>query len=339
MVAPRSGRRSRSTAFTLVELLVVITIIGILMSLLLPAVQGARESARKTECQTHLKNLSLGVLEHEAAKRYLPSAGWGYLWTGDADRGSGIKQPGGWFYSILPYIEQPALAQIGAGLSTTGGASSPKSAATMQLVTSVVAIFHCPSRRPMQLYPTTYPQYNCATVSNVAKVDYAGNGGDNDIIDADLDGGQPTTFPEGDTLSYWAGDPSQTGVCVFHSELALARVTDGLSNTYLIGEKYIEPDNYFNGTDPGDNQNVYTGMNYDNIRTTAIASDTSGYYPPLQDTPGMLNYFCFGSAHSGIFSMVFCDGSIHSVSYSIDPETHRRLGNRADGLPVDPTKF
>ena len=99
--------------FTLVELLVVITIIGILIALLLPAVQAAREAARQTQCQNNLKQLALGCLNHESITKRLPTDGWGFAWTGDADRGNDWRQPGGWIYNILPYIEQQPLHDLG----------------------------------------------------------------------------------------------------------------------------------------------------------------------------------------------------------------------------------
>src|SRR5579863_4475370 len=99
--------------FTLVELLVVITIIGILIALLLPAVQAARESARRIQCENNLKQLSLGMLDFESENKRFPSGGWGYCWVGDPDRGlSPPNQPGGWQFQILPYIEQKNLFSL-----------------------------------------------------------------------------------------------------------------------------------------------------------------------------------------------------------------------------------
>ena len=101
--------------FALVELLVVITIIGILISLLLPAVQSAREAARRTQCPNNLKQMGLAILNHHQAHDYFPTTGWGANWVGDPDRGFTERQPGGWIYNTLPFIEQQTLRDIGSG--------------------------------------------------------------------------------------------------------------------------------------------------------------------------------------------------------------------------------
>ena len=94
------------------ELLVVITIIGILIALLLPAVQAAREAARRMQCANQIKQLATGSLLHLDSQGHLPCGGWKWTWVGDPDRGFGPVQPGGWIYNILPYIEQPDIRRM-----------------------------------------------------------------------------------------------------------------------------------------------------------------------------------------------------------------------------------
>ena len=121
----RSVSRPQGWGFTLVELLVVITIIGILIALLLPAVQSAREAARQSQCKNNIKQLSLGCLNHESITKRFPSNGWGWAWTGEADQGSDWNQPGGWIYNILPFIEQQPLHELGAGMPTGSPQNAP----------------------------------------------------------------------------------------------------------------------------------------------------------------------------------------------------------------------
>ncbi len=108
-------------------------------------------------------------------------------------------------------------------------------------------------------------------------------------------------------------------------------VTDGTSNTYLIGEKYMDPDHYETGEDAADNEAALIGDNQDISRWT--------FSPPQVDTPGVANGVIFGSAHDNVFNMAFCDGSVQAMSYSIDPIVHNYLGNRMDGEPIDARKL
>src|SRR5437868_14411764 len=103
-----SSRLVLRTGFTLVELLVVIAIIGVLVALLLPAVQAAREAARRMHCQNNLKQIGIAFHNHTDTFGHLPTGGWGWGWVGDADQGAGVKQTGSWPFNILPFIEQKA---------------------------------------------------------------------------------------------------------------------------------------------------------------------------------------------------------------------------------------
>ena len=137
--------------FTLVELLVVIAIIGILIGLLLPAVQSAREAGRIIQCRNNVKQLALACLAHEEAQRYLPAGGWGFRCLGVASKGFGPGQSGGWIYSILPNLDQDALF-------SGGGATDPATAMT-NLIQTPLAVLYCPTRRACRTYPEIYSQW------------------------------------------------------------------------------------------------------------------------------------------------------------------------------------
>ncbi len=98
-------------------------------------------------------------------------------------------------------------------------------------------------------------------------------------------------------------------------------------------EKYLMPENYFNGVDSADNQTMYQGWDPDTVRFA------SPLFPPAQDTPGRGDYYNFGSAHANGFQMAFCDGSVQMINYSINPEVHSYLSSRNDGLAIDGKKF
>ena len=181
-------RRSGSmwgAGFTLVELLVVIAIIGVLVALLLPAVQAARESARRTTCINQLKQYATACLNHENTVKHLPTGGWGIGWVGDADRGYGQNQTGGWIYNILPFMEQAQkhdLPKDGKPYEHT----DPQLQGALQMLLDPITILYCPTRRNGKFQNSENPNKfakNCATrpatvTAYVGRSDYAANAGD-----------------------------------------------------------------------------------------------------------------------------------------------------------------
>jgi prepilin-type N-terminal cleavage/methylation domain-containing protein/prepilin-type processing-associated H-X9-DG protein len=375
-----SVRRQGRSGFTLVELLVVIAIIGVLVALLLPAVQAAREAARRSQCQNHLKQIGLAWMNHEGTHKFFPSGGWGSRWTADPNRGFGKEQPGSWIYNILPFMEQQQLRQLGKG-STIG--TPAFEAASKQLHQSPLGGLHCPSRRPARLYlanmPSLAPGFSFLAPigqnEGVVKTDYAASSGDSyhsasaSYRDGsfvaqpdDYAGAEGTNSRNGSPFATW--DPLmndsqskwyQTGICHFRSEIGIKRIEDGTSNTYMVGEKWVGMDQYegTGGTSAspgfswGENQSAYNGWEWDAHRVAwspysyqkGWLNNTTDveFHQPSQDQAGVgVNdpEVKFGSAHAGGFNMVFCDGSVHNISYDISHLTHAALANRLDGESV-----
>ena len=176
-------RNHQSAAFTLVELLVVITIIAILIALLLPAVQAAREAARRLQCTNNLKQVGVAALGHEQNQGFLPTGGWGGYWVGEPTRGFDKRQPGGLFYNILPYMELQSLHDLGVN---HGLPRYPIGPAISQCISTPIATLICPSRRTVTAFPFPFshelaadPVVNILTQPTLAgRSDYAASGGD-----------------------------------------------------------------------------------------------------------------------------------------------------------------
>jgi prepilin-type N-terminal cleavage/methylation domain-containing protein len=297
----------RSSAFTLVELLVVIAIIGILMAMTLPAIQNSREAGRRTQCRNNLRNQAQAALQHLAQQKIYPTGGHGFTWVGDADKGFSSKQPGGWQYNILPYMEESTLHDMGKGLP-----SAQKNIEHGKRIATVIPLYNCPSRsRALTMTNSNAKPSNCTLQNDeMARADYVANGGSKKYGSSN------------DSTA-----TSQTSPIFNKSEIKEAHVRDGTSKTYLLDEKHIEIVNYEKTPPPQeDDQGWGIGYDQDVIRVT--------FAPPEMDFNNSGDTV-FGSAHLGAFNMAMADGSIKSIIYEIDPAVHLSLGDRADGGPSD----
>jgi prepilin-type N-terminal cleavage/methylation domain-containing protein len=342
MLRRRKVLGGRTSGFTLVELLVVIAIIGILIALLLPAVQAAREAARRNQCQNHLKQLSLGILNYESANKELPSGGWGWHWMGDPDAGTGEDQPGSWVYQIVDYMEESNLRTIAKGLPL-----AQKKTELMKLSQTPINLMNCPSRRRSTVYPYFY---KADVYRNMTRPDAVVRGDYGACMSgqvAPTDGfGEPLTLEDGrlncrsSTCFDW--DKAERaklkklpdgkleyldGVVVYHRTISLRRISDGLSKTYMLGEKALPIPRYEDGKASYDDQSYYIGFDQD--------VNLSAFNVPIQDPPIDISVvFRFGSAHPAVLHMSFCDGSVHPISYDIEKDVHRSLGSRDRGETV-----
>ena len=338
---------SRGTAdqrgFTLVELLVVIAIIGILVALLLPAIQSAREAGRRTQCKNNLKNIGLAILNFQSTHKVFPTGGSKHLTTTppyglaqnvEDGKPLGVSRLGlGWAFQILPYIEETSAYQI-------------RTLEDMQKI--VITLYVCPSRR----LPAT--AWSDAYQAIFAYIDYAGAvpctyRNRSRTARYDPTTGVPTTpaavrdlatsFSGGDGANFTSSNavPDNTvydGVIVrcpwdwqatsgtkqigkflanVNGLVKPAHIIDGTSKTLLVSEKYIRNDAY-EGSIAGQNRNSddrgwTDGWDADILRSTC--------YQPLSDSDSigwaslLKNYFDDDPATQFALSNVFHFGSAH----------------------------
>jgi prepilin-type N-terminal cleavage/methylation domain-containing protein/prepilin-type processing-associated H-X9-DG protein len=318
---PNNARRG----FTLIELLVVIAIIGVLISLLLPAVQKVREAADRAKCQNNLHQMGIGLHNVHDTFGHFPTGGWGYYWVLDEPQtyGVGQSQPGGWLGCLLPFMEQGNLSNMG-----EGGTPQQVLQANAQRVALTLPFFNCPSRRTGGPYPNlnTIDYYNCdpQIPPVMARADYAGNAGDQQSPE---NGRGPATRDQGLSGPFtWVQNPAGTGIFYQRSATRIEEITSGTSNVFLAGEKLMDTLHYTDGRFGGDNENMYCGYDNDVNRST--------YFPPQQDAPNLpllplSPTFRFGSIHPGGVNMLMCDGSARLFEYSVAPAVWKSMGRRS----------
>ena len=315
--SPQSSGRHFREGVTIIELVVVIGIIGILASLTLPAVSAARERARMVQCVNNLRQCGQAAMLHESAVRFYPSNGWGYLWVGLHDRGFGAKQPGGWLFSILPFIEQTRLYEMSPTESRRHSREQFQSYVRMSVDT-----FLCPSRPVPVINPVREPlDYHFGgTVVDLARVDFAVNAGD---ISWETYSG-PASLT--DIHYVWPSTSMASGMSFVRSEVKQSNVLDGASQVIYCGEKWAPRGEQYLGN--GFNQPLTAGENRDLHRFTVG--------PPVGDGDSQLGSIShFGSSHANGCNFVFVDGATHVISYSIHPAVFSKLGNKGDGQSLD----
>jgi prepilin-type N-terminal cleavage/methylation domain-containing protein/prepilin-type processing-associated H-X9-DG protein len=329
-----SASRTGSRGFTLVELLVVITIIGILIALLLPAVQAAREAARRMSCGNNLKQIGMALhmcAEHDGR---FPQGNYWYM------QGNVVQSNRGpmWSTFLLPYIEQqPLFDRIsydeGAQWAWSPSQYPPTPASydtptgrNIAACETEVSVFRCPSTNaPMHVFDICVGGWN---VGKRVPSNYLGCA--SGVVTTDRD---PSNFFNLD------------GVLFNLSQITISDIQDGTSNTLLVAE--AEPDaadstaaealengvkdHWFIGGDDGDTN--WTTPSVQGLDHSEYAGSTG---VPINKPHDEL---AFGSAHSGGCQTVFCDGSVHFISEDIDATTWQRLGSRNDGQPIDGSKF
>jgi prepilin-type N-terminal cleavage/methylation domain-containing protein len=323
-----SARSTCRPAFTLVELLVVIAIIGVLVALLLPAVQAARESARRTQCANHLKQLGLGAQNFVDNKGWFPPNRLGNVPSAAPTTTAWLT----WAVIMLPFVEQQTYYQLWDETQTY--AWHPESTTKRS-----VPIYFCPSRRRPN---EAFSQNEGDGGKSGGLSDYAAcaGQGNNDGIGAN---GVQNVEANGVMIGgKWEADASMTRLLKWQGTVRVASITDGTSNTFLLGEKHVRRLNaagtgrFVFGT--ADDRTVYSESNHNNFRRFAGLGADGVVYSLAQyvDTASVqaVDNRKFGSRHPNVCQFVLCDGSVKPIQNNIDINVLGRLANREDGQPI-----
>lgn len=302
---------------TRVELVVVVLVLCALAGLLLPALQmGPHTGARRAECISHLRQLSLASLNHESVFKILPNSGYDreslptYLGP-DLLPGKGDKQQAGWSYQILPFIEQNSLWE--ATQATTVAEKQSIAASGM------ISIYFCPSRRrPTVAQGRGLIDYAAATISS---------GLLEHLNDLTVDPGTECAIVRNrNTIEQITAD--STSVYSISSK----GIKDGTSNVLLFSEKQMNISNEPPAED--DDQGYCVGHDIDNMRTCVVPPQKD-YNDPAEGNGGGNRVYRFGSSHDGCIVVGMCDGSTRTVSYKVDQQTFLNLCRRRDGAKLN----
>lgn len=329
--------RNRTIGFSLVEVLVVIAIIGVLVALLLPAVQAAREAARRMHCSNNLKQISLAILNYENAYKTFPAGLYSQraITSGGVARFSdALGQSAPWSVVILPFFDDASLfAQFIKNGGYVGVFSETSSNRDLQFRPNLA--FHCPTDS------NSTPQTANSNYMAVGGggIDSLGNPSDEVWVRAD----PANCCPQRVMFN--------NGMIYVNSKIKSRHVTDGTSNVYLVAETKYQPieegTKVFNAQFPGYSGEFYSwagGLRAGNASGDCCTSTTtithavdginsSAYDPRLTFTPDPVTRMC-GSNHAGGCQVAMVDGSVHFLSEDMDINVYRDLAARADGLPL-----